>query len=176
MWATRDGGTALPLVSPFGGGTTAANTTASSAVTFTLTANSGGAPRTATILITAGNLRKVVTITQEGAPPTLEVGPATLTFAFIESGSGNSQNVAITTNYPSWSFSNSNTTDFDVTQSGNTLTVFPKSQNGTSAPLTATITITAGSLTKYVTVTQLVIGSIPAMPTRPLNPAYVGAF
>ena len=88
-------------------------------------------------------------------PSTLNVNSNSLTFAQGVSGSGVAQSVTVSTNLPSWSFSvaGANASDFVVTGSGNTLSVYPAS-NPCYTPRTATIIVTAGSRSETITVTQ----------------------
>ena len=87
----------------------------------------------------------------------LSVDPTSLNFAYDDNGNGDSQPVTVTScvpwtvvnNLPGWltasTMSGTTGTSFDV---------YPNSVNSTSAPRTATITVTAGSSTDSVKVTQ----------------------
>jgi len=108
-------------------------------------------------------------------PPTLEVDPDRLFFAYNETGVG--KTVTITTNQSSWDFSSANMADFSITKSGNTLTVSVTGVNTGSAPLTGVITITAGSLTQTISVTQSVnVNNVPGGGTPVSANTYIGAF
>jgi len=85
-----------------------------------------------------------------------KVDPKSLNFAYNESGSVKSKTVTVTTTSPTWSFSVTgvNAGDFAVIQSGNTLDVYPLTWNYGDEQRTATITVTSGSFTETVEVTQ----------------------
>jgi len=106
--------------------------------------------------------------------PKFEVDPESLNFAYdVTTG----KDVTVTTSLTDWSWdiSGTNDDDFSVTQSGNTLTVAPKTTNNANTPRIATITVTAGSQTKTVSIEQYVnIDNITSGTL--LNPTYVGAF
>jgi len=111
-------------------------------------------------------------------PPTLEVNPDALFFAYNESGTGNSKTVTITTNLPSWTWSISgvNAGDFNVIESGNILAISPKTNNNTTALRTATIIVTAGDLSESVTIVQGINATGSGTEINTNNASYVGAF
>ena len=91
------------------------------------------------------NFRKII----------LEVTP-TLTFGFSARNSTYGKPVTITTNQPSWTASsNVSWLNFPTSGTGNSMTVYPNSENNNySADRSATITVSAGGMTKTVAVTQ----------------------
>ena len=136
---------------------TLSTSSGTSGQSFTVTCNTNGGfvPRSATITVIAGGLTEYVTVTQM---PTLSlnVSPTSLTFANTANGSSSSQNVAVTTNVLSWTYTvtGTNAANFSVTKSGDNLIVYPTSANSSATARTATITVTAGDLTRTVSVTQ----------------------
>ena len=121
-------------------------------VTFTLSANPTTSPRVAIITVSAGSLVQQIAITQDSAfIPELSVSAEMISMA-TTAGSGtveitSNQNWTVTSNQ-SWctvsptSGSNNGTINFDLTA------------NPSTSIRTATITVTAGSLTKQVTIEQ----------------------
>ena len=152
-------------------------------VSVSATANTATSPRTATITITGGDITKTVTVTQAKAgdtpvAPTLDVSVTTLDFG-AESGS---KTVNVTSNV-AWSVSSTEqwATTSLIYGSGNaTITVYAL-ENTTNSSRTATITVTSGSLTKTIKVTQAKAGGSnnnnndepatpPTTPTTPITP------
>jgi hypothetical protein len=86
----------------------------------------------------------------------LEVTPTTLTFGFSARNSTYGKPVTITTNQPSWTASsNVSWLNFPTSGTGNSMTVYPNSENNhPSSDRLATITVSAGGMTKTVAVTQ----------------------
>ena len=151
-------------------------------VSVSATANTATSPRTATITITGGDITKTVAVTQAKAgdtpAPTLDVSVTSLDFG-AESGS---KTVNVTSNV-AWSVSSTEqwATTSLIYGSGNaTITVYAL-ENTTNSSRTATITVTSGSLTKTIKVTQAKAGGSnnnnndepatpPTTPTTPITP------
>lgn len=118
-----------------------------------------GESRSATITITRGSSTKTVSVTQAGT--SLKVSPESLSF---DATSSSAKTLSITTSsYQSWTatksvswlhFSYSSNSNYSYSGSGTTsLSIY--ADNNTGASRSATITFTAGSITKTVSVTQV---------------------
>lgn len=125
-------------------------------VTFTYQANLLAVAREANLVFTSVTATKTHVMTQAAAPATIAIDQNAKT---VESGSG-SFSVAVTTNSAAWSASGIPawiTLSPSVgTGSGNVVVNF--TQNTTNASREATITFTAGSVVKTLTLTQLRTG------------------
>jgi len=159
-------------------------TTGTIPVTLTATPNYT-ANRSATFVITVGNLKKTITVTQAmGVAPTLTVNPNSLTFAANSAPVG-SNTVSVTTNVPTgWTTSTSypdGTSGWCTVTPGtpNTFFAVNVSPNNTFALRTAIITVSAdGATPQTVTVTQegKDINTIPGGGTAAAANTYIGAF
>ena len=122
--------------------------------------NNGTSQRTANITVTAPGATMVYVAVTQDPTPYLTVDPTTtITFAYNETSP--SKTATVSTNVASWTFNNNSTSWLNVEKNNNTLNINPISENTGTAPRTATITITAGTLTANVTVTQA--GNIPIL-------------
>ena len=122
-------------------------------VTIDATTYYGPFPIAYTTSLDAG---KEYTLNVTFAAQSLSVSTNSLVFAKCLSGSGVEQFVTVSTNVPSgWNYSISgvHASDFTVSRSGNTLTVYPNA-NPCCAPRSATITVSAGILTETISLTQ----------------------
>jgi len=115
--------------------------------------NNGASQRSANITVTAPGATTVTVPVTQDPTPFLTVDPATpITFAYNEISPA--KTATVSTNVASWTFSNNATNWLNVVKNNNTLTINPISANTGTAERTATITITAGTLTATVTVKQ----------------------
>ena len=129
-------------------------TTSKSNNTLTITAasNTTTSSRTGGIRVTAGTADPVnISITQNAE--TLTINPTFLEFGPTETSS---KTVTITATSSTWEATKeSSATWLNISQSGNTLTVNPTSNNTSSSPRSATVTIKAGyAPIRTLTVTQ----------------------
>jgi len=109
--------------------------------------------------------------------PVLEVDPASLFFAYNDSGTGKSQTVTVTTNQPDWSITSPFPSWFTADRLGNTLTVTILNDNTGSASRAGSIAITAGTLTQTIFITQGIdFSSFTDGGTSVANRTYIGAF
>lgn len=125
-------------------------------VTFTYQANQLAVAREANIVFTSVTATKTHVITQAAAPATISIDQSAKT---VESVSG-SFSVAVTTNSATWRATGIpawvTLTPSENTGSGNVVVNY--TQNTTNASREATITFTAGSAVKTLTLTQLRTG------------------
>ncbi len=125
-------------------------------VTFTYQANLLAVAREANLVFTSVTATKTHVMTQAAAPATISIDQNAKT---VESVSG-SFSVAVTTNSAAWKASGIpawvTLTPSENTGSGNVVVNF--TQNTTNASREATITFTAGSAVKTLTLTQLRTG------------------
>jgi hypothetical protein len=127
-----------------------------SSFTVTVTTNTLAAARMATVTVTAGTAKVLLTVTQNGATPTVQVSTATVQVA----GAINSYSdaITVTTNQSSW-IATTTTSWLTLSRfsgtSGTTFMARAIQANTTGTARTGTITVSAGSATpKTVTVTQ----------------------
>jgi hypothetical protein len=121
---------------------------------FTTDPNPSASPRTATLYIQAGSAWEHLVVNQKGAAPTLTLSPTTLT---LGTASGSSGTVTVTTNVSKWTASNiPSWVSVSPTSgvSGAKATVKTTSANTAASKRTGTITFTAGTLSKTVSVSQ----------------------
>ena len=120
---------------------------------YSVAPNTSTSSRTATILITVGSLTRTHTVTQAGVGPELTISQATRSIP--ATGGSASFNISSNSSWnwnssaPSWLTSNENTT-----QSGNQRFSYSVAPNTSNQERTATITITAGNITRSHTVIQ----------------------
>jgi hypothetical protein len=130
-------------------------------VSVTAAANTGAA-RTATVTLTGGGITRTVGIAQEAAaavvPPTLSVSAPLLHFIT----GGGTQTATVTSN-TNWTDSTS-APWITVSHSGNVLTV--AAEHNTGYAREGSVTVTAGSLTRTIRVTQDAAQQIIVEPTR----------
>lgn len=129
----------------------AANGNGNASVGITVAANTELTVRTATVTFTSGNLIKVVNITQEAAALVLEVSNDTMVYL----AGGETQNLGITsnstwtiTNVPAW------ITPQTTNGTGSSTVDLVASVNTTNAVRNADITVTSGSITRTIHLTQ----------------------
>ncbi|MCP3693720.1 MAG: BACON domain-containing protein, partial [Planctomycetaceae bacterium] len=119
---------------------------------YSVAANTSTQSRSATITITAGNITRIHTVTQEGVPATLVLSPDSRS---ISAGGGNATfNVSSNT---SWSWSDNATwltSSETTTQDGAQAFFYFVAANNSTQPRSATITITAGNTIRIHTLTQ----------------------
>jgi len=154
------------------GSTSAANPSGTStAVTLTAnTPNPGPGTRTATFVITAGNLTKTIAVSQDYLA-TLSVNPTTLSLDYNDTAS---KTITVTTNATTWTVTSNHPewiTLSPTSGSGNSTFTITCTLNDTGVPRTAIVTVTAGGLTQDVTVTQDALASLAVDPVT-LNFAY----
>jgi hypothetical protein len=110
--------------------------------------------RTATITVAAGTLTKQVTVTQAAAAPVLNVDKATIDATVA----ANSYPIGVTSNLTWTAAVNSGATWCTLTNAnattGNGTVTVNVAENPTVETRTATVTLTSGTLTKAVAVTQ----------------------
>jgi hypothetical protein len=118
-----------------------------------VTENTAAAARSATVTVSAGAFSHAVTVTQDGAPPVLDVAPATITAG---SGAG-SHSVTVTSN-ATWTVSVSAgatwCTVSPASAEGNGTVTVNVMENSTDATRSASVTFSAGTLTRTVEVEQ----------------------
>jgi hypothetical protein len=109
--------------------------------------------RTATVTVTSGTLTKAVAVTQGAAAPTLEVDKTTIDAAVA----ANSYPIGVTSNL-TWTATVSSDASWctltNANASGNGTVTVNVAENPTIEVRTATVTVTSGTLTKAVAVTQ----------------------
>ena len=135
------------------------------AFTYSVAPNPSTQTRTATITITAGELTSTHTITQSGIESSLALTPSTRGVG--ATGGNNTLTVASNSN---WNWSSSApwlTSSESTTQNGAQTFSYSVAQNTSTQARTATITITAGNLTRSHTVTQS--GAEPSVSINPAN-------
>ncbi|MDR1825571.1 MAG: lectin like domain-containing protein [Bifidobacteriaceae bacterium] len=123
--------------------------------TFTVTAtpNPNSTARTGSVTLTAGSLTRTITVSQAAATLTL----SRTTWSVNRAGEGVSPLVTVTTSLPDWQVTN--LPDWLGVSSmggpsGSGFTIYAKEANTTGAARSQVITVTAGNLTRTVTVTQ----------------------
>ncbi len=119
---------------------------------YSVAPNTSTSSRTATITITAGSLTRTHTVTQTGVGPDLTINQATRSIL----ATGGSGSFTISSN-SSWNWSSDApwlTSNEGTTQSGNQTFSYSVAPNTSSQERTATITITAGNITRSHTVIQ----------------------
>jgi stress response protein SCP2 len=115
-------------------------------------------PRSATVTVTSGSLSLLISVTQEGAAPTLSVSPFTLSAEtnaasytmFVYYNSTNSTWTAAVSSGATWC----TLTDDNGTGTGNGTVTVNVAQNTMAATRAATVTVTSGTLTRAAVVTQ----------------------
>jgi hypothetical protein len=130
------------------------------AITLIVDENAATEPREATITLTAGNVVRTATITQEAAEPSLEIDATELKNMTAEAAS---YSLAVTSN-TAWAAGKGNAawiTLNPTTGQGNGAITVNAETNTAAEPRTATITVRAGKHTKVATVTQP--GIVPAI-------------
>jgi hypothetical protein len=128
-----------------------ASGTGNGSVTFSLTANTTNAERTASIAIKSGNETQTVSISQQGANASFSVSQNA--FSLSSTAGNNSLTVTGTGNWTAVS-NQSWCTVSPASGTGSGTVNIATAANTTNAPRTATITVTAGTNTQTVTVTQ----------------------
>jgi hypothetical protein len=114
----------------------------------------GSSSRSGGITITAGNAEPVtLNVTQAPTAYTLTISPSSLEFGATETGS---KSVSISTNAPGGWEARESTSWFSLSGGGSTsvLTVTVTEANTSESPRSGTITVTAGTVTRELTVTQ----------------------
>jgi hypothetical protein len=110
-------------------------------------ANDTTSQRTATITVSGGSLSRQVQITQSPAPERLDVNPTSKNFSYT----GGSDSVTVSSNL-SWN-AIENTDWLTVSKSSNSFSI-QCNANDTTSQRTATITVSGGSLSRQVQITQ----------------------
>ncbi|MCH2065458.1 MAG: BACON domain-containing protein, partial [Roseibacillus sp.] len=119
---------------------------------YSVAPNTSTASRTAIITITAGNLTRTHTVTQAGVDTSLSLSSETTSIP----ANGGSSTFTVSSN-TSWNWSDNAawfTSNESPSQNGNQVFSYSVGRNPSTASRTATITITAGNLTRTHTVTQ----------------------
>lgn len=133
-------------------------TAGSNSIALTAKENTTGSTRTATITVVAGNVTKTATVTQKGTDASLIVEKETVDL--IGAGGVNLSPMNIITNQSKWT-AVSGAAWLNITPQtgakGTTVMSFTAEPNTGSAKRSATVTITAGSLMKTITVNQEVL-------------------
>jgi hypothetical protein len=123
-----------------------------STITLTATANNTGSSRTANVTVTDGTISHVIVVTQTAAPDYLQVSANTLSVA-ATANSTVDFNILANVN---WTLTSTQTWLTPSATSGNgdiTITLTAQA-NPTGAPRSATVTVTDGTLSESITVTQ----------------------
>jgi hypothetical protein len=121
--------------------------------------------RTTTIIFAAGTLAQQVSVTQAAAPPVLEIDRTTIDAAHT----ADSYAIAVTSNIAWTATVNVDATWCTLTDAnatGNGTVTVNVTENTTTVIRTATVTITAGALTRTVAVEQA--GNVTTVSTPPL--------
>lgn len=127
----------------------------SNSIAITAKENTTGAARTATITVVAGNVTKTVTVTQKGTDASLVIEKETVDL--IGAGGINLSPMNIITNQSKWTAVSGAawlSVNPQTGGKGTTVMSFTAEPNTGSAKRTATVVITAGSITKTITVNQ----------------------
>jgi hypothetical protein len=122
-------------------------------VSVTVAKNTVIEPRTATVTFTSGTLTRTTTVTQAAADPTLSVDKTGIPF---DKDAGN-QSIAVTSNAAWTAAVNTAATWCTVSPAsgtGNGTLTVSVAENPMAAARAATVTLTAGTLTRTVAVTQ----------------------
>jgi hypothetical protein len=138
------------LVSPTSGN-------GSGTLTITIAENTSLEARTATITVSAGDLTQTVTVAQSGATPVLSVDTTKINAV----ADAESYEIKITSNL-AWT-TTSNAAWCSITPAsgeGNGVLTINVAENTSDGSRTATVTVTAGSLTCNVTVTQDIFADV----------------
>lgn len=120
-------------------------------ITFTVSPNTGEA-RSATVTVVSGSVSKEIVINQAAQDISLSVDPASHSVA----NTGGTVTSTITSN-AAWTATKGSESWFTMTPasgSGNGSIVFTVSPNNSISTRTATVTVTSGSITKQITITQ----------------------
>jgi hypothetical protein len=142
-------------------------------VTVNVAENPTAETRAATVTVTSGTLTKTVAVTQAAAVPTLEVDKTT-----IEAGTNAAAyTIGVTSNATWMATVNSGATWCTLANAnatGNGMVTVNVAENPTVETRTATVTVTSGTLTKTVAVTQATAGLVLNVDKTTINAA-VGA-
>jgi hypothetical protein len=114
--------------------------------------NRSGAKRTAKVVVSAGEVTRTVTVSQAALTASLSLSRTT----WAAPSSAASASMTITTNQPAWSASSDQTwlTVSQATGPGGRIVVVEAQANPASTARTGIITVTAGTVTKTLKVTQ----------------------
>lgn len=138
-WATTDDATWLSLSTATGNGTTN--------ITATATANGGVIPRVASITISGGNLKQIISVVQNASSAVLTVNPTNMHYA----AAGASQAITISTN-ASWL----------ATSSGSWLSVSATNGSG-NASINAIATTNTSTSARSANIVVSVVGSVQSI-------------
>lgn len=131
---------------------TPANGNGNGKITFTVSPNATLESRSANVTVTAGSISKVITISQTGQDVALSVAPT----EHSVSNTGGTVASSITSN-TTWTVTKGSESWFTMTPasgSGNGRVSFTVSPNTTISARSAKVIVTAGSLTKEITISQ----------------------
>jgi hypothetical protein len=137
--------------------------TGNDSVTLGATENKSTTTRTATVTFTAGSLSKTVNVTQtRGAVPILEVSEP----SWIIESPASTKSINVTSN-TTWTVTSDQPwlTTRKLRGTGNDSVTLGATENKSTTDRTATVTFTAGSLSKTVNVTQT-RGAVPILEVR----------
>lgn len=150
---------------------TPASGSGNGSIVFTVSPNNTISVRTATVTVTSGSISKEITITQAGQDISLDVNPTS--HSVVSAGSTASSTITCNTAWTVTKGSESWLTVDKTSGSGNGTILFTVAANTTVNVRSAIVTVTAGSVTKEITITQA--AAAVTLSVNPTNHSIVAA-